>query len=48
MQVKLAATLCGSRPGVQSTSPKHPKNTSFLGVTQPRWVAQPLYSRGHN
>jgi len=29
-------------------SPKTPKNTSFLGVTQPVGVAQPLYSRGHN
>ena len=29
-------------------SPKAPKNTSFLGVTQPPGVAQPLYSRGHN
>ena len=29
-------------------SPKTPKNTSFLGVTQPPEVAQPLYSRGHN
>jgi len=25
-----------------------PKNTSFLGVTQPPGAAQPLYSRGHN
>ena len=29
-------------------SPKTAKNTSFLGVTQPPGVAQPLYSRGHN
>jgi len=29
-------------------SPKTPKNTSFLGVTQPPVVAQPVYSRGHN
>ena len=29
-------------------SPKTPKNTSLLGVTQPPGVAQPLYSRGHN
>jgi len=32
-------------------SPKTPKNTSFLGVTQPPGspgAAQPLYSRGHN
>jgi len=29
-------------------SHKTPKNTSFLGVTQPPGVAQPLYSRGHN
>jgi len=29
-------------------SPNTPKNTSFLGVTQPPGVAQPLYSRGHN
>ena len=28
--------------------PKTPKNTSFLGVTHPPEVAQPLYSRGHN
>jgi len=28
--------------------PKTPKNTSFLGVTQPPGVAQPLHSRGHN
>jgi len=28
-QFKLAATLRGSRPGVQSASPKNPKNTSF-------------------
>jgi len=27
-------------------SPKTPKNTSCLGVTQPPGVAQPLYSRG--
>jgi len=27
--------------------PKTPKNTSFLGVTQPPGVAQLLYSRGH-
>jgi len=27
--------------------PKTPKNTSFLGVTQPPWVAEPLYSRRH-
>ena len=24
-------------------SPKTPKNTSFLGVTLPPWVAQPLW-----
>jgi len=29
-------------------SPETPKNTSFLGVTQPPGVAQPLYSTGHN
>ena len=29
-------------------SPKTPKNTSLLGVTQPPGVAQPPYSRGHN
>jgi len=29
-------------------SPKTHKNTSFLGVTKPPGVAQPLYSRGHN
>ena len=29
-------------------SPKTPKNTSFLEVTQPPGVTQPLYSRGHN
>ena len=29
-------------------SPKPPKNTSFLGATQPPGVAQPLYSTGHN
>jgi len=29
-------------------SPKTPKNTSFLRVTQPPGVAQPLYSTGHN
>jgi len=29
-------------------SPKTPKNTSFLGVTQPPGVTQPLFSRGHN
>jgi len=29
-------------------SPRTPKNTSFLGVTHPPGVAQPLYSRGHN
>jgi len=28
--------------------PQTTKNTSFLGVIQPPWVAQPLYSRGHN
>jgi len=27
---------------------KTPKNASFLGVTQPPRVAQPLYSREHN
>jgi len=29
-------------------SPKTPKNTSFLGVTQPLGVEQPLYSKGNN
>ena len=29
-------------------SPKTPKNASFLGVTQPPGVAQPLYSKGNN
>ena len=29
-------------------SPQTPKNTSFLGITQPPGVTQPLYSRGHN
>jgi len=29
-------------------SPKTPKNTTFLGVTQSPGVTQPLYSRGHN
>jgi len=29
-------------------SQKKTKNTSFLGVTQPPGVAQPVYSRGHN
>ena len=29
-------------------SPQTPKNTSFLGVTQPPGVTQPLYSTGHN
>ena len=29
-------------------SPKTPKNTRFLGITQPPGVAQPLYSKGHN
>jgi len=29
-------------------SPQTLKNTSFLGVTQPPGVAQPLYSMGHN
>ena len=29
-------------------SPKTPKNTSFLGVTQPPGVIQSLYSGGHN
>jgi len=29
-------------------SPKAPKNTTFLEVTQPPGVAQPVYSRGHN
>jgi len=47
-KLELAATLRGLRPGVQSASPKTPKNTIFLGVTQPPGVAQPLYSRGHN
>jgi len=28
--------------------PQNPKNTSFLGVTQPPGVAQSLYSRVHN
>jgi len=32
----------------RSLSPKTPINTSFLEVTQPPGVAQPLYSRGHN
>jgi len=27
--------------------PKTPRNRSFLGVTQPPGVAQPLYSTGH-
>ena len=29
-------------------SPKTPKNTSFLGVTQPPGVPQPLYSGGQH
>jgi len=29
-------------------SPKTPKNTSSLGVTQPPGVAQPIYSGGYN
>jgi len=29
-------------------SPKTPKNTCFLGVTQPPGVAQPLYATGYN
>jgi len=29
-------------------SPKTPKSTSLLGVTQPPGVAQPLYYTGHN
>ena len=28
--------------------PQTPKNTNFLGVTQPPGVAQPPYSTGHN
>jgi len=28
--------------------PKTPKNTSFLGVTEPPGVTQPPNSRGHN
>jgi len=39
---KLAATLRWF-----TAAPK-PQNRSFLGVTQPPGVAQPLYSRGHN
>jgi len=30
------------------TEPQTPKNTSFLGVTQPPGVEQSLYSRGQN
>jgi len=46
-----------SRNNMQKTSgyamvvhgrPQTPKNTSFLGVTQPPGVAQTPYSRGHN
>jgi len=40
---RLAATLRGSRPGVQSTSPKTPKIQVFRGHPAPG-VAQPLYS----
>jgi len=29
-------------------TPQNTRNTSFLGVTQPPGVVQPLYSRGHN
>jgi len=35
MLQQLAATPRGSRPGVQSASPKTPKKYKFLGVTQP-------------
>jgi len=41
IEEKLAATLRGSRPGVQSASPKTLKIQVFLGVTEPPGVAQP-------
>jgi len=41
IKYKLAATLRGSRPGVQSASPQTPKNTSFLGATQPQGSHSP-------
>ena len=27
--------------------PQNPYKYKVLGVTQPQWVAQPLYSKGH-
>ena len=39
--IKLAATLCGSRPGVQSVSPKTPKNTSFYRSPSPQGSHSP-------
>ena len=42
--------LCGTSgyAMVVHGRPKTLKNTSFLGVTQPPGVAEPLYSRGQN
>jgi len=40
-QQLLAATLCGSWPGVQSASPKTPKNTHFLGSPSPQGSHSP-------
>ena len=41
---KLAATLRGSRPGVQSASPKIPKNTCFFrGHQAPRGRTAPIF-----
>jgi len=40
---KLAATLRGSRPGVQSVSPKTPKNPDFWGHPTPRGRTAPIF-----
>jgi len=41
--VLLAATLCGSRPGVQSASPKTPKIQVFKGHPAPRGRTAPIF-----
>jgi len=41
--IKLAATLRGSRPGVQSASPKSPKIQVFRGHPAPRGRTAPIF-----
>jgi len=48
MMIVLSMNLTSGYAMVVHGHPKTPKNTSFLGVTQPQGVTEPLYSMGHN